>query len=93
MLIAQISDSHAQLPGGLLNRNYDTAGHLERAVQHLNACVPLPDVVLLTGGAADSGSPAEYGRLREILSALKAPLFIIPGNHDERDAMLLRIEN
>lgn len=87
MLIAQISDTHVQLPGGLLDRNYDTAGNLERAVRHLNACTPQPDVVLLTGDAVDAGSPAEYGRLREILAALKAPLFVIPGNHDARDAM------
>ncbi|MSR13203.1 MAG: phosphodiesterase [Gammaproteobacteria bacterium] len=87
MLIAQISDTHVQLPGGLLDRNYDTAGNLERAVRHLNAFTPQPDAVLLTGDAVDAGLPAEYGRLREILSVLKAPLFVIPGNHDEREAM------
>jgi len=87
MLIAQISDTHVQMPGGLLDRNYDTAGNLERAVRHLNALTPQPDVVLLTGDAVDAGTPAEYGRLREILSPLKAPLFVIPGNHDEREAM------
>ena len=93
MLIAQISDTHVQMPGGLLDRNYDTAGHLARAVRHLNACVPQPDVVLLTGDAVDAGSSAEYGRLREILSELKAPLFVIPGNHDEREAMRLAFED
>lgn len=87
MLIAQISDTHVQLPGGLLDRNYDTAGNLERAVRHLNALTPPPDVVLLTGDTVDAGSPAEYGRLREILSELNAPLYVIPGNHDEREAM------
>ena len=87
MLIAQISDTHVQLPGGLLDRNYDTAGNLERAVRHLNALTPQLDVVLLTGDTVDAGSPSEYGRLREILSALKAPLYVIPGNHDERQAM------
>lgn len=87
MLIAQISDSHVQIPGGLLDRNYDTATHLERAVRHLNTLTPQPDLVLLTGDAVDAGTLAEYGRLREILAALKAPLFVIPGNHDGRDTM------
>ena len=68
MLIAQMSDTHVQLPGGLLDRNYDTAGNLARAVRHLNGCTPQPDVVLLTGDAVDSGAPAEYGRLRDILA-------------------------
>lgn len=87
MLIAQISDTHVQLPGGLLDRNYDTARNLARAVRHLNVLTPQPDVVLLTGDAVDAGSPDEYARLREILAELTAPLFVIPGNHDARDAM------
>ncbi len=87
MLIAQISDTHVQVPGGLLDRNYDTAGKLERAVQHLNSFSPQPDVVLLTGDAVDAGTADEYGRLREILSPLRAPLFVIPGNHDDRNTM------
>lgn len=87
MLIAQITDTHVQMPGGLLDRNYDTAANLERAVRHLNAITPKIDVVLLTGDAVDAGSADEYARLREILSVLQAPLYIIPGNHDERDAM------
>ena len=87
MLIAQITDTHVQLPGGLLDRNYDTAANLERAVHHLNGFAPSLDVVLLTGDLVDVGSPAEYGRVREILSDLKAPLYVIPGNHDVRDAM------
>lgn len=87
MLIAQITDTHVQLPGGLLDRNYDTAGHLERAVHHLNALTPQPAVVLLTGDTVDAGSPDEYGRLREILSPLQAPLYVIPGNHDDREAL------
>lgn len=87
MLIAQITDTHVQMPGGELDRIYDTAGHLERAVHHLNALEPQPDVVLLTGDTVDAGSAAEYGRLRDILSALKTPLFVIPGNHDSREEM------
>ncbi|MFT4581192.1 MAG: Icc protein [Gammaproteobacteria bacterium] len=87
MLIAQISDTHVQMPGGALDRNYDTAGHLERAVRHLNSLERQPDLVLLTGDTVDEGSAAEYGRLRDILSELKPPLYVIPGNHDNREEM------
>ena len=87
MLIAQITDTHVQMPGGPLDRHYDTAGHLARAVRHLNALRPQADLVLLTGDTVDGGTPAEYGRLREILADLQAPLFVIPGNHDDREAM------
>jgi len=87
MLIAQISDTHVQEPGGQLDRSYDTAGHLERAVRHLNALEPRPDVVLLTGDTVDAGGVGEYARLRDILAALRVPLFVIPGNHDSREEM------
>ena len=87
MLIAQITDTHISIPGGLLERNYDTAGCLVRAVRHLNSLEPAPDVVLLTGDTVDEGTAAEYDRLREILVPLKAPLYVIPGNHDDREAM------
>ena len=42
MLIAQISDTPVQMPGGDLDRFYDTAGHLYRAVRHLNALKRTP---------------------------------------------------
>jgi Icc protein len=87
MLIAQISDTHVGLPGGQLDRNYDTSGHLERAVNHLNALDPNPDCVLLTGDTVDVGTAEEYARLRDILSGLAAPLYVIAGNHDDREAM------
>ncbi|MFT4562704.1 MAG: Icc protein [Gammaproteobacteria bacterium] len=87
MLIAQISDTHVQMPGGELDRNYDTAGHLEHAVRHLNSLEPQPDLVLLTGDTVDEGTADEYGRLRDILAELKPPLYVIPGNHDNREEM------
>lgn len=87
MLIAQISDTHVQAPGGELDRNYDTAGQLEKAVRHLNALPQQPDVVLLTGDCVDAGGDEEYVRLRAILAPLAAPVYVIPGNHDEREAM------
>jgi Icc protein len=87
MLIAQITDTHIQAPGGRLDRWYDTAGQLERAIEHLNALNPAPDLVLLTGDSVDGGSHEEYSRLREILSKLQPPLYVIPGNHDNREEM------
>ncbi len=87
MLIAQITDTHVSVPGGSLERNYDTSGHLARAVRHLNALDPRPDLVLLTGDTVDVGTPEEYARLRGILAGLAAPLYVIPGNHDDRDGM------
>jgi 3',5'-cyclic AMP phosphodiesterase CpdA len=43
--------------------------------------------VLLSGDLVDNGDAAEYATARELLSALNAPLRLIPGNHDHREAL------
>src|SRR4029453_16018772 len=87
MLIAQISDMHVKPPGELLYKRIDTTGFLERAVAHVMALDPRPDVVLATGDLVDGGKPEEYALLRRLLGPLSMPVYLIPGNHDARDAM------
>ncbi len=84
MLIAQISDLHIQKGGKPAYGLVDTVSMLRRAVEALNALDPQPDVVLATGDLVERGSAEEYAILREILAPLKAPLLVIPGNHDAR---------
>jgi Icc protein len=86
-VIAQITDFHVGLPGSRADARYRTAEHLAEAVAHLNALEPRPDVVLATGDLVDQGRPEEYARLRELLAPLAMPLFVIPGNHDDREAL------
>ena len=70
MLIAQISDMHVKPPGELLYKRIDTPGFLERAVAHVHALDPRPDVVLATGDLVDGGKPEEYALLRQLLAPL-----------------------
>jgi len=87
MLIAQLSDPHIKSPGQLLYDRIDTAGYLERAVAHVLKLDPLPDVVIMTGDLVDGGKPEEYAHLRRLLAPLAMPVYVIPGNHDARDAL------
>lgn len=87
MLIAQISDMHVKAAGELLYRRIDTAGFLERAVAHVNALDPRPDIVLATGDLVEGGTAEEYALLRRLLAPLAMPVYLIPGNHDARDAL------
>jgi 3',5'-cyclic-AMP phosphodiesterase len=87
MLIAQISDMHVKAEGKLLYRRVDTAGFLERAVAHVNALDPRPDIVIATGDLVEGGKPEEYARLKRLLAPLAMPVHLIPGNHDARDAL------
>lgn len=87
MLIAQITDFHIKARGKLAYRVVDTAACLASAVATLTALDPAPDLVVATGDLTDFGRPAEYELLRELLAPLKRPVYLIPGNHDEREAL------
>lgn len=87
MLIAQISDLHVTLPGELAFGIFDTAAHLARCVAHIVQANPAPAGVLATGDLVEHGAPEEYQRLRELLTPLTMPLYLIPGNHDNRAAL------
>jgi len=87
MMIAQITDMHIKPQGVLAYGRLDTAPYLRRAVAHLLALKPRPDVVLATGDLVDGGLPEEYRRLHDLLAPLSMPVYLIPGNHDNRDAL------
>jgi 3',5'-cyclic-AMP phosphodiesterase len=87
MLIAQITDCHVVEHGELLADRVDTAGALNTAIDHLHAMSPRPDVVLATGDLVNDGRPAQYDQLASILTRLEIPVHVVPGNHDDRDAL------
>jgi 3',5'-cyclic AMP phosphodiesterase CpdA len=87
MLIAQITDLHVGVAGFLAYGRYDTSASLSRCVAHLLRQRPAPELVLATGDLVDAGSEDEYRRLRALLAPLTMPLYVIPGNHDDRDAL------
>ena len=89
MLIAHISDLHVMPPGELAYGRYDTAATLARCVDSLLQLHPLPALVLATGDLVDRGTAGEYRRLRGLLAPLPMPVYLIPGNHDAREALCL----
>jgi 3',5'-cyclic AMP phosphodiesterase CpdA len=84
MIIAQISDSHI-VPGDDSADPQDAAAiQLRRAVDHIMRLPARPDVVLITGDCVNGGSMPEYQRFRRLIEPLTMPVYIIPGNHDDR---------
>ncbi len=87
MLIAQITDMHVMPDGQLMGQVVPTNAMLEAAVARINALIPAVDVILATGDLTEGGGANAYAALHRILGAAKAPVFLIPGNHDKADAM------
>lgn len=82
-LLVQLSDPHigADWGGG------DPVARLAAAVGSVCALRPQPDAVLVSGDLADHAADAEYELVCELLAPLRAPLYVLPGNHDDRRAL------
>jgi 3',5'-cyclic AMP phosphodiesterase CpdA len=87
MLLAQISDLHIKQPGALAYGRVDTAACLARTIARLNALVPRPDAVIVTGDLVDRGTVDEYRHLKTLLATLALPYWLLIGNHDGREAL------
>jgi 3',5'-cyclic AMP phosphodiesterase CpdA len=87
LIIAQISDLHVAERGGLVYDRFDTGSSLARCVGHILGLMPRPAVVLATGDLVRDGGAGEYRYLRELLAPLTMPVYLIPGNHDDRGAL------
>lgn len=86
-LIAQISDMHIRQPGELIEGKVDTFEFLTTCVDRINTLPQPPDFVIASGDLADTGSAAEYLRLKSRLDQLKMPYYVMTGNHDSRAGM------
>lgn len=89
MLIAQITDFHVVPPDSAKGKLMGTKEYLEAAVDHVLALRPTPVAVLGSGDLVDDGTREEYEVLVKVLAPLKArlPLYVGPGNHDDREIM------
>ena len=85
--LVQISDTHIREIGRLAYNKVDTAAGLQVTIESVLSLRQPPDAVVVTGDLSDFGRPAEYARLRELLAPLTMPLYLMPGNHDDRDRL------
>lgn len=87
MIIAQISDLHLRTDGRLLKGKVDTVAALGAGIEHLNKLSPRPDLVLATGDLVNKAHKQDYKTMAREFERLEMPVYVIPGNHDDRDMM------
>ncbi|MCZ2495630.1 phosphodiesterase [Xylophilus sp. Kf1] len=85
--LIQLTDLHIREPGRLAYGRIDTAPYLRRAVAAVRALRQPADAVVITGDLSDFGRAAEYAHLAALLAPLDMPVYLLPGNHDDRDAL------
>ena len=88
MIIVQISDTHILVPGDDDSVAAVRSENFRRCVDDINGLEPQPDVVIHTGDMTHLGRDEEFAHAREILSALRAPWVVTPGNRDGREGLV-----
>jgi 3',5'-cyclic AMP phosphodiesterase CpdA len=82
-LLLQLSDPHIGATWGF----GDPVEGLAAAIDTVLDMEQRPDAIVVTGDLADSAAGEEYRVVAELLARLEAPFFVLPGNHDDRDAL------
>jgi 3',5'-cyclic AMP phosphodiesterase CpdA len=82
-VLAQISDLHIGAGVGPAGR--DAAQGLRAALQAIGRRAP--DAILATGDLANDCKAEEYAELAALLAEAPAPIFLLPGNHDDADLL------
>lgn len=81
MIIAQISDTHLALDTDDADRRRQD---FARTVADINALDPPPDAIVHTGDIVHNGRRDEYAEAVAILATARAPVYVLPGNKDDR---------
>jgi Icc protein len=81
--VVQLSDPHigAQWPG------VEPAAELAAAVESVGRLHPVPDAVLVSGDVTNGAQDRQYEQARELLEPLGVPVYVLPGNHDDREGL------
>lgn len=87
-VLAHLSDPHLLADGSLLHGRIDTADRLRRCLDRVEGSGERIDALVLSGDLTDTGDPAAYALLRELVEPvaerLDARIVWTGGNHDER---------
>jgi Icc protein len=89
MIIAQITDTHLADAEAADPEFRARADNLRACIADINGLDPMPDAVIHTGDMTQHGLAAEFAHARALLAALRAPLYVTPGNRDGRQGMAL----
>jgi len=87
-LLVQLTDTHIEAPGTLLYGKLDTSRHLRQSVDEINSMQPQPDLIMVTGDLVEHPTEASYAHFASLIKPLKAPVYVLPGNHDDPQLML-----
>jgi 3',5'-cyclic-AMP phosphodiesterase len=85
--LVQLSDPHITQANQLAYQRVDTCAYFSRAIAQITQLSHPVDALLMTGDLTFDGGLAEYQQLRSLLQPLEVPVYLMPGNHDDRQQL------
>jgi Icc protein len=86
-LLIQLTDSHLFADPTAKMLEADVRGNLVDAVRQIHDDWGTPDLVLVTGDLSHDGSAESYRHFAQAMAPLGSVIRVIPGNHDDPDAL------
>jgi len=81
--ILHLTDPHLHANPDFNHMGVNTRQSLLAVLDHVHAGQHRPDMILVTGDLTHDETAAGYQQLRLILDAIDAPVYVLPGNHDD----------
>ncbi len=86
--LLQITDTHLSADKTHRLVGLNTLSSLKQVVDHAKLHIGQPDLILATGDLTHDASHEGYSILKNQLSQLNAPIYYLPGNHDDTEQLL-----
>jgi 3',5'-cyclic AMP phosphodiesterase CpdA len=88
MVIVQISDPHVTREGESPGAGVDAAASFATALACASSLALRPSAIVVSGDLVEHGSRDEYRRLASLIRDVDIPVWLMTGNHDDREAMI-----
>jgi 3',5'-cyclic-AMP phosphodiesterase len=85
--LLQLTDTHLFADPGAVLYGVNTRNSLTAVIAAIKRAGERPDAILVTGDLSQDESTTSYRILRDMLAQLEAPVFVLPGNHDDPAAL------
>lgn len=85
--VAHLTDIHLTENSDTDLYGVDTTATLKQAISEVRQLSKTPDVIIITGDLAETGTRTSYDRLGTLLPELEVPVYILQGNHDDDSNM------
>ena len=87
LILWQFTDTHLAADPAAALMGVNVFDSLRRVVAMADRHAPRPDLILVTGDLVHDDSAAGYQLLADTFAPLNAPVYCLPGNHDDRALM------